>query len=669
MKLRGTYLLFLIFIGFLVKSQTQSVYAKFWVKEKEILLRWAPSSKAVFDAGVKNGYKITRTDNTGNTVVVAEAIKPYEKNNEAWNSILKAKDGAVLAVSVLYDMVSLASDPKKKQEQQMMVYNMMLLSCNFDSEIAKACGLFFSDKNIDNSKTYTYKISINTMPQSSLSIQVNANVLSKHPVINNLQAWFRNKNVKLRWKAATYKQDFTAYNIERSEDSINYTIINKSPIILMASEFEKKKEDIYYLDTFPKTKQKYYYRIRGLNHFGELSEPSNVVAGIGYEPLRSFPVFDTIHTVKNLTVYMRWRMADKSENAYPKSYFISRAMKDAGPYEIIHQSNTSYEFTDVNPKPVNFYKVGVISYGGDTLQSYSYMALINDTIPPLPPTGLKAKVDAKGNVTLTWDKNAEPDVQGYKIFRSNALHEEFVQINNEFAREPKYQDKLNLKTLSKKVYYCVNATDKRFNNSELSKPVEVKRPDTIAPEKPIINNLQLKPNGILIEWINSNSEDVKYYVLYRQPENSQTEEKLKEWQAKDTLKFYLDTNLMMGAGYRYKLVVSDEDDNISISNNPYIRYETGYRKKLTTVKYSVDRTAKTVTLNWEYNYPKSEIEKYIIYRCKKGGALTIIKTLPGTANSFVDKTLFMGNIYEYRIKPVFTNGAEGIISDGVEVEY
>lgn len=128
-------------------------------------------------------------------------------------------------------------------------------------------------------------------------------------------------------------------------------------------------------------------------------------------------------------------------------------------------------------------------------------------------------------------------MQGY------TLHEEFVQINNEFAREPKYQDKLNLKTLSKKVYYCVNATDKRYNNSELSKPVEVKRPDTIAPEKPIINNLQLKQNGILIEWINSNSEDVKYYVLYRQSENSKTEEKLKEWQAKDTLKMFFDRKI------------------------------------------------------------------------------------------------------------------------------
>lgn len=264
MRYHLTYFLLFLLSSFLLKSQGQSLSAKTWIKEKEILLRWAPSSKAVFDAGVKNGYKITRTDNSGNTVVVAESVKPYSKEDEAWGPLIKTKNGAVLAVSVLYDIVSLASDPKKKQEQQMMVYNMMLLSCNFDAEVAKACGLFFADKNIDNSKTYTYKISINTMPQSVTSLAINANVLSKHPEIKNLQGFFRNKNVKLRWKASVFRNDFSAYNIERSEDSINYMVLNQSPIILLASEFEKKKDDIYYLDTFPKPNKNIFTVLKGL---------------------------------------------------------------------------------------------------------------------------------------------------------------------------------------------------------------------------------------------------------------------------------------------------------------------------------------------------------------------------------------------------------------------
>ena len=120
MKSHNIFFILLIFCGWFAKSQTQTIYIKPWIKENEILLRWVPVSKTVFDAGVKNGYKITRTDNSGNTVVIAEAVKPYAKEDEAWNSLLKTKDGAALAVGVLYDIISTTNDPKKKQEQQLL---------------------------------------------------------------------------------------------------------------------------------------------------------------------------------------------------------------------------------------------------------------------------------------------------------------------------------------------------------------------------------------------------------------------------------------------------------------------------------------------------------------------------------------------------------------------
>ncbi len=281
--------------------------------------------------------------------------------------------------------------------------------------------------------------------------------------------------------------------------------------------------------------------------------------------------------------------------------------------------------------------------------------------------GLKAIVDIKGNVTLTWDKNPEQDVQGYKILKANALHEEFVQINKEFTREAKYNDKLNLKTLTRTIFYAVIATDKRYNNSFKSIPIEVKRPDTIAPVKPIITNLEVKQNGIKINWINSSSEDVKYYVLYRSTELQNREIKLKDWQAKDSLKYLMDTTVVLGEGYKYRLLVGDEDDNISVSNNPYVKFETGYRKKMTNIKFEVDRTKKTIKLKWNTN--EKEIEKYILYRAKQGAPLTVVKTFDAKTNEFTDSTLNIGNIYEYRIKPVYINGAEGIISDAIIVEY
>jgi uncharacterized protein len=666
------YIFAIVFLALNTAAQNNAVYIKVFVKKNEVLLRWAPANKKVFDLALVNGYKITRTDDVGNKIVLHSGLKPLPKEDSAWFSLLRKNENAIFAVNVIYQNKPKEGLPlKEQQNNEMMAYNMFLMSCNFDAEIAEAGALFFRDKNIDPARRYTYRIEVNGLPPALKLLPGNVNVkagdLSKNPPINNLAGIFKNKSVRLKWKAADLTSSYCAYDIERSKDSINYVKLNKAPVIMISSQFEKNKQFIFYLDTFPTVKEKYYYRIKGINHFGELSEGSNVVSAIGYEPLNSYPLIDSIKVINNLRVYLHFRMENKKENEKPKEYILMRSKKDKGPYTKIFSSAVPSEYLDEKPESANYYKVGALTYGGDTLYSFSYLALISDTIPPSPPKNLKAKVDLKGNVTLSWDKNPEPDVRGYKILKSNALHEEFVQINKEFALEPQFKDKLNLKTLTKNIYYSVVATDKRYNNSVKCTPIEVKRPDTICPVKPVLTSLELKDNGIKVNWINSSSEDVKYYVLYRSTELSGKDTKLTEWKAMDSLRSFLDTTVIPGVGYKYRLLVSDEDDNISISNNPYVKFETGYRRKLTNVNYSVDRTQRTISLKW--NYPEKEIEKYVLYRAKKGGSLTIIKTLPAKTSEFIDDTPNMGNIYEYRIKPVFANGAEGIISDAIIIEF
>lgn len=672
---------FIFILGFLLasnysSSQSKVVYAKSFVKQNRILLRWVPSDKKVFDVAIRNGYKITRYIKENGLlkepVVLAEKLIPLpEQDTMKWALVIKNSESGIVAYKTIYSTPKVKTLSAQEVATEKMFYSLFLLSCDFDTNVSKASGLFFTDSTVLNTKIYSYKIEVNDksigLKYSPTNLEVNSNLISQNPVIRNLSAKFKNKTVKLKWKAIDYRNDFSAYNVERSLDSINFVRINVSPVILLSSQFEKKKEFIYYDDTVSKTNTRFFYRIKGINHFGEESNPSNVVSGLAYEPVNSFPIIDSISVIQNKKVFIKFRMQDKKENSKPKEYILVRSKKDKGPYEKIFSSKEPTNFIDEKPESSNYYKAGAVTFSGDTLYSYSYLALITDTIPPIPPTGLKAKVDSKGNVTLTWNKNPESDVKGYKILKSNALHEEFVQINNEFVHEPIYKDKLNLKTLTRTIYFAVVATDKRYNNSDKCVPVEVKRPDTIPPVKPILTDLELKGNGVNINWINSNSEDVKYYVLYRSTELQTKEVKLLEWAAKDSLKHFLDTTVELGVGYKYRLLVSDSDDNFSVSNNPYIKFETGYRKKITDIKFEVDRTLKTVKLKW--NYSPGEIEKFVLYRCKQGAQPTIIKTLAGKISEFTDSTVNMGNVYEYRIKPVFTNGAEGIISDAVVVEY
>ncbi|MGZ4038039.1 MAG: hypothetical protein ACXVPQ_09455, partial [Bacteroidia bacterium] len=621
---------------FISVSQTGSIIVKASVKADHVLLRWMPSDMTLLDIGAKHGYRIVRYEGAvSSSVVIAASMKPYEKNDTLrWKLLFNKNPRAILVLKAIYEKQSKAG-PKQKQDQELMLFSMLALSCDFDPAIAMACGLYIKDSTASPSQTYTYKIMINQPPPAlnykPAELIVNCSVQSSIPFIGDLKGTFKNKAVKLKWKAADYKTDFAGYTVERSEDSIHFKAINKSPLVFLSTPYEKKKEHLFYNDTVPLSGKTYFYRIRGITHFGELSAPSNIVSGKGFAALRSMPVIDSIRVVENKNVFMHWRMKDTSETKLPETYILLRSTKDKGPYHVILNSK-QLKYIDGQPESSNYYKIAAVAKGGDTLYSYSYLALIIDSVPPAPPEGLSATVDAKGHVMLTWTKNAEPDVQGYKVFKANALNEEFVQINQQFARSPSYKDMLNLKTLSKTIYYCVAATDKNYNNSALSKPIEVKRPDTISPVAPIITELRLSDGGIRLKWIVSSSEDVKQYVLYRQDEKTKTDLKLSSWPAKDSLRTYADTSAEEGHSYRYKLLVSDQDDNISISNIPYISFETGFRKKIQDIRFDTDRTLKLVRLRW--GYPEKDIEKYIIYRAKKDGPLSIIKTLSAPAQQF-----------------------------------
>lgn len=90
-------------------------------------------------------------------------------------------------------------------------------------------------------------------------------------------------------------------------------------------------------------------------------------------------------------------------------------------------------------------------------------------------------------------------------------------------------------------------------------------------------------------------------------------------------------------------------------------------KKISNIKYDVNRESKLIKLSWTYDMP--EVEKYILYRSKVNEPLSIIKTVNSSITTFDDKTVNISNIYEYRIKAVLKNGTESIISDAVKIEY
>jgi hypothetical protein len=94
-----------------------------------------------------------------------------------------------------------------------------------------------------------------------------------------------------------------------------------------------------------------------------------------------------------------------------------------------------------------------------------------DKFPPAVPKGLNA-IAAAQNIELVWERNTEPDLAGYRLYRAvgDGKLEKIADIQN----VPSYSDR---KLESGKRYrYAVSAVDRLGNESKQSEPVEITAP-------------------------------------------------------------------------------------------------------------------------------------------------------------------------------------------------
>lgn len=666
----------LLLFSFRLEAQVDFIAVNCFVKNDSVLIRWAPSSPALFRIACEQGYRIVRTDlrNGEQKTITTEKILPLSKDNPQWPELVKSSNGAALLNEFLFLPDGFGSNMTAEQKEAYLntIFGFVLFSCDQSALLAKTAGLYYTDLSFEKGVNYKYTVELSGNPGNieykKGEATVNTAVLSQNPVLDNLKGVFKNKIAKLKWDVSGLNEYYSAYNLERSSDNKNFRRLNHAPLAFTYTQFDKDKTEITFIDTMPEPDKKYYYRIRGINFFGEESSPSNVVEGRAFTEMLSFPVIDSLQIIQNKSVFIRWKLSDPAEAELVDKFLLLRAPADEGPYEVIFSSADKKVFTDNSPLPSNYYKIAAVSKGNDTLSSFSYLALIIDTIPPEKIKGLTAVSDTNGIVKIQWNAAPETDIQGYKIFRANSLSEEFVQINRQFVTETWCYDTLNLRTLSRYSYYAVVATDQNYNNSPHSDPVKVTRPDTIPPVPAVITTLSIKSNGVFIKWIPGSSDDVaKTSLLRRTKSPDVAADTVFRLSSAINMTEFTDSSVVPGSGYYYSLLVTDSSNNSSESEKLYLMYETGFRQKISGIEAHADRVKHMVVLSWKYSDPG--VDHFLIYRSGAGSKMTSIASLPSDTFSYSDPNLHMGNIYEYRIKAVFKNGVQSIISDPVIVEY
>lgn len=653
-----------------------------------VLLRWAPDNEGAWQTLNKNGYIIKRATVSKNgslnprptyKQLAAVPIKPWPKAQ--WESMVIKEDkyGTIAAQALYGDDFEITQEIKgnpaalinliKQNEQR---FSFALFSADQSFAIAKGLGLAFTDSTTKPNEKYKYLI-LSAAGKKVLSIDTGLVVTSfaeakPLPKPKGLKAQAQEKGVMLSWLTRPFLGIYTYYQTERSEDG-GQTYINTSSIPVVNTQENgdiQDAEKAFELDSVSALNRVLVYRVKGVSPFGEVGPPSDTIHVTAYYQLGRAPIIKSAKDVKE-TVQIDWTLPETKAEVIGFDVERSKS-KEKGFVKInsIRLSPKDSSFIDIRPNPINFYRIRVYAKGSPSMESFSSLVQMPDSIPPVPPTGASGLISKAGIVKLKWNANKEPDLYGYRVFRSNSENGEYAQVTRNTQLTNSFTDTIELKTLTKYVYYKFVAIDKRYNPSKFSEVLRLKRPDIVPPAPPALTSIKALPNGISLSWYNSVSEDVVKHELLRTVAGKE------DWKVlvffTDTTKKYLDESAVLNQKYSYKLRAID-DSYLNSESKPFTsqRLDLGLKPDVLTFSGTADRDNQQIILKWAYKEPG--VINYVLYKAEQGKPLRLYKTLGAKLDSFADSQLYINTEYEYRLKAIFADGVETRFSKEIRVNY
>ena len=639
--------------------------------EQSIRLRWAPTTPVAWQLLNKYGYTVERYTiaRNGELLPTPEKLvlvdQPQKPNPLAdWEGMIDANDYAAIAAQAIYgETFELTEDYNadimqvvqlaREQEQR---FSFALFAADQSFEVAQMMGLAFIDHTPRKNERYLYRV-YSAVPAEVEEIKtgfvyIGLQDYAPLPPVYDVQAIFGDKAAMVSWERQNFDGTYTAYLVEKSTDGKTYRSITNQPIINTAQGEEYRTRRAYKMDSLASNGQTVYYRVRGITAFGEISPPSDSVAGSGFIPLAASPKFTKWDT-DNVTVHLAWDFPPQ-EVLPIEGFSVERSAMEAGPYEVVENlSPTARSFNDPQPRATNYYRI--VAYREYAREpSFPVLVQLADSIPPAVPSALKGEVDTVGVVRLAWNANREPDLLGYRVYRSNFRGSEFSQVTREPVSLAQFVDTIAVKTLTEDVYYQITSVDIRFNESDPTDAVLLSRPDVVPPTPPVFSEVKSTETGVSLIYQPSPSSDVVEYVVYRKGPQDAGWVRLGT-QSPEARGTYLDTKAEPNVRYGYTITAWDEAGLESAPAKPVMGsfVQTTASVSPTGLKVSADREAKQVLLSWQFS---GAAQAFKIYRKQGDGTLTLYRTIGGDQRQFEDENLQLSTTYQYGVQAELPGG-------------
>ncbi|MGG6230839.1 fibronectin type III domain-containing protein [Tenacibaculum sp. SDUM215027] len=659
------------------------------VQKDKILLRWAATTANAWKKTNKNGFTLKKYVLSRNGKRLPSLEKVWEKNIQAapvetWQEIVEKDNNAAIIAQALFGESFFVEGGSEGQLAD--IYNLVneneqrfsfsLLAADMSFEAAKKAGWGFEDTDVKLHEKYVYKIKPAIIESASKTVKIKgtaaiASIKEYEPLPApiDFQGIFGDKNVILTWEYQLFKTIYTSYNLERSEDGVNFTPLSKEPLVNLNDKPEAPAKRMFYIDSLANNTKTYYYRVNGISPFGEKGLYSKIISGQGKPILPYTPrVFDVQLTKNTNEAIITWEFPKKGETLLEKFQLLI-APVDKGPYVVAvdNISPQQRKLTYSKLQASNYVKIKAI--GKDPKQektSFSTLIQPLDRTPPAIPTELSGKIDSLGVVHITWKQNIEPDFLGYRVFRGFLKDEEPSQITVSPINQNSFIDTVTVKNLNAEVFYSIVAVDKRHNHSEKSEVLMLEKPDVIPPTAPVFSGYKIKEGKVIIEWIPS-SEDNATHVLLR--ENLSEKKELETiFTTNDTVRQYIDAKLKSNNRYRYHMKAIDKSGLTSLPSSPLTIEMVNLTPKeyIKGLDYVVNRETNHIELFWRAN--NDEIAEYTIYKQLKEKQPSTWRILPAGIKNVIDKEVSPNETYIYHIRATLKKGGYAKVKT-IEIKF
>ena len=565
---------------------------------------------------------------------------------------------------------------KPQEEHDIEMWEFLLL-CQALKEprFAEVFGLHYEDTTAILGRTYRYKVTLVKKRREILIGVSNPVTVKRYEQASpplNFEGVAGDGEAKFKWKR---EERFFIFNLYRSKArSGPYKLINKAPIFIFETKDtlgQFRAPEFFFTDTNLVNGHTYWYKLSGIDVFGRESKLTPPIRIVPKDLTPPPPPKELKTKVENNKVFLSWS-PPKAKDL--KGYEVYRSMtRYKGPYEKVNSDlvlPTDTLFIDEVPKvgKVYYYYLTAIDSSLNKSKSLIVIADVVDRIPPQKPQHLSAKGDT-GRVILSWEKNKEPDIMGYMIYRSiKKDKDKFVLLTPKPVSGARFIDSLP-KVARNDFFYKIRAVDSSYNQSEYSDIIKVRMPDIVPPSSPILKKITVKKGIASLEWFRNPEKDILGYNVLR-CESGDTAKwvVLTKNLLSPSITHYSDTLPKPLVRYFYTVVAIDSSGNVSKKAKPLVCMVSDRvpPSPPEVVKVSYDKKKNEVTIIWRIK-KESDLRGCIVFRKEEEKTFYPISPLL-TTDSFIDKFVESGKIYYYKIRAYDKVGNVSESSKVVKVE-